>query len=117
MRRSPGDLRTLGLTEYIGGRMQIKTSRCGPELISRYVPDHLLHLDISNECLGHDEGYVTGTGSRRSADKIFLIGMLRKINDLTEDPVLRAARRGVAYMYYFAVRFLGWIWYQPQKKS
>ena len=82
-------------------------NQCGPDgPVNKWVPNHLLGVDISESCNIHDWTFVDAKNQKehKRSDKIFLKNMLATVDKESKWAVPRIIRRGLAYLYYGAVR-------------
>ena len=82
-------------------------NECGPDgFLSVMIPNHLLGLDISQECNIHDLMFIEAKNQEDYlvADEVFLQNMNRKIEANSKSFVGRFFRKILAKIYYAAVR-------------
>jgi len=82
-------------------------NQCGPDgPLNSLVPDHLLGLSVAASCDRHDFMFATAESARdfKQADQVFLENMLTQIEESESSWLLKAARKGMAYLYFAAVR-------------
>jgi hypothetical protein len=83
---------------------------CGPGKVgSRFIPNRIWGLDVSECCNIHDFMYWWGSTieDKREADRTFLNNMLRVIDTNSSGWLLNTLRRRMALKYYTAVATFG----------
>jgi len=84
------------------------TNGCGYSgVLGHLVPDSILGLNVENICNVHDWMYRKTPKQKEKADKIFLKNLLNKIDEQASNKFLKILRKGIAHVYYFAVKMLG----------
>lgn len=95
------------LLKSSGADMRVVFNKCGPGgFINRFIPNHLLGLDITDSCNIHDWTFVSAKSQKEhvESDKLFLSNMKKQIDSKTRDPLLKVLRYGLSYIYFGAVR-------------
>ncbi|USN48064.1 MAG: hypothetical protein H6626_02940 [Pseudobdellovibrionaceae bacterium] len=84
-------------------------NQCGPDgPLNSVVPNHLLGLNISDQCDVHDFMFSKAQNSEdfKEADKVFLKNMMTHIENNPSS--LSIWRKMLAYIYFGAVRIYSW---------
>lgn len=82
------------------------TNKCGPNgFLSKIIPNSLLGVDISESCNIHDYMFhhSKDKNDQKIADKVFLKNLNSQIRNKSKG-FTSTFRRGMAYLYYYAVR-------------
>lgn len=96
--------------DYINASNEEKSkiiNKCGPDgFINYLVPDHILGLNVESACNVHDWDYSQAKDHKdlEKADKRFQKNLKKIITNETKNPILRFLRKGIAKIYYWAVR-------------
>lgn len=91
---------------------------CGPSgWKSKYIPGHILWINVTEACNIHDFMYAVGKteGDREEADRVFFNNMMRIIESVDQVWILRRWRRRIALEYYQQVRDFGAIYFWKGK--
>lgn len=101
---------------------QWKNFACGPGEVGDYlVPDVILGIPVAECCRIHDWYYRFDSGKteedRAAADRIFLNNMLRTVNALSKNSIMKRIRSRIALIYYNAVRRYGAPVYFEERNS
>lgn len=80
---------------------------CGPDgSINEIIPDYILGMKAVEACHIHDWEFekAKSQDEYKKADKNFKKNLLTLVENKTENNLLKAARRAVAHIYYWAAR-------------
>lgn len=91
---------------------------CGPGgWKKKYIPDHILWINIVEACNIHDYMYAVGANEddRLEADSVFSNNMLRIVESTPQNWFLRRWRRRLVTEYYQQVRDFGSIYFWEGK--